>query len=40
VGCDLVPDWLRVDERGFLYVAEESGHICAYAAAPHLSLVK
>lgn len=40
VGCDLVPDWLRVDERGWFYVAEESGHICAYAVAPHLSLVK
>lgn len=40
VGCDLVPDWMRIDERGWLYVAEESGHICAYAAAPHLSLVK
>jgi outer membrane protein assembly factor BamB len=40
VGCDLVPDWMRVDERGWLYVAEESGHICAFAAAPHLALVK
>ncbi|MGD8860359.1 MAG: PQQ-binding-like beta-propeller repeat protein [Myxococcales bacterium] len=40
VGCDLVPDCLRVDERGWLYVAEESGHIRAYAAAPHLSLVR
>jgi outer membrane protein assembly factor BamB len=40
VSCDLVPDWLRVDERGWLYVAEESGHLCAYAAAPHLSLVR
>ncbi len=40
VGCDLVPDYLRVDERGWLYVAEESGHLRAYAAAPHLSLVR
>jgi hypothetical protein len=40
VGCDLVPDWLRVDERGWFYVAEESGHLCAFAAAPHLSLVR
>jgi outer membrane protein assembly factor BamB len=40
VSCDLVPDFLRVDERGWFYVAEESGHICAYAVAPHLSLVK
>jgi outer membrane protein assembly factor BamB len=40
VGCDLVPDWLRVDERGWFYVAEESGHLSAYAAAPHLSLVR
>jgi len=37
--CDLVPDWLRVDERGWLYVAEESGHLKAYAPAPYLSLV-
>lgn len=39
-GCDLVPDCLRVDERGWFYVAEESGHLRAYGAAPHLSLVK
>jgi outer membrane protein assembly factor BamB len=38
--CDLVPDCMRVDERGFLYVAEESGHVSAYATAPHLSLVR
>jgi hypothetical protein len=37
--CDLVPDFLRVDERGWFYVAEESGHLSAYAPAPHLSLV-
>jgi outer membrane protein assembly factor BamB len=39
-GCDLVPDSLRVDERGWFYVAEESGHLRAYGAAPHLSLVR
>jgi len=37
--CDLVPDFLRVDERGWFYVAEESGHLRAYAPAPHLSVV-
>jgi outer membrane protein assembly factor BamB len=40
IGCDLVPDSLRVDERGCFYVAEESGHLAAYAPAPHLRLVK
>jgi outer membrane protein assembly factor BamB len=40
IGCDLVPDFLRVDERSYLYVAEESGHLRAYAPAPHLSLVR
>jgi outer membrane protein assembly factor BamB len=40
VSCDLVPDCLRVDERGSFYVAEESGHISAYTAAPQLSLVR
>ncbi|MDH5675317.1 MAG: PQQ-binding-like beta-propeller repeat protein [Myxococcales bacterium] len=40
VSCDLVPDGLLVDERGWFYVAEESGHLRAYAAAPHLSLVR
>jgi outer membrane protein assembly factor BamB len=39
-GCDLVPDMLRVDERAWFYVAEESGHLRAYASAPQLSLVK
>jgi outer membrane protein assembly factor BamB len=38
-GCDLVPDFLRVDERAWLYVAEESGHLRAYASAPQLMLV-
>jgi len=39
MACDLVPDFMCVDERGWLYVAEESGHLRAYASAPHLSLV-
>ena len=38
-GCDLVPDYLRVDERAWFYVAEESGHLRAYASAPQLTLV-
>lgn len=38
--CDLVPDFLRVDERGWFYVGEESGHVRAYGPAPRLSLVK
>lgn len=40
IGCDLVPDCLRVDERGWFYVAEESGHVAAFAAGPQLSLVR
>jgi outer membrane protein assembly factor BamB len=38
--CDLVPDVLRVDERGWAYVAEESGHIHALSPAPHLTLLR
>lgn len=38
--CELVPDWMRVDERGWVYVAEESGHLRALAPRPHLSLVR
>ena len=38
--CDLVPDILRVDERGWIYVAEESGHVGAYAPIPHLTLIR
>ncbi len=37
---DLVPDRLRVDERGWVYVAEESGHVAAYAPAPTLRLIR
>ncbi|MGE0785126.1 MAG: PQQ-binding-like beta-propeller repeat protein [Sandaracinaceae bacterium] len=40
VPCELVPDWTRVDERGWIYVAEESGHLAALAPRPHLSLVR
>jgi outer membrane protein assembly factor BamB len=40
ISCDLVPDWMRVDERGWIYVAEESGHLSAFAPRPQLSLVR
>ena len=38
--CELVPDWIRVDERGWVFVAEESGHVNAHAPVPHLELVR
>jgi outer membrane protein assembly factor BamB len=37
---DLIPDFLRVDERCDVYVAEESGHLAAFGAAARLTLVK
>lgn len=37
---DLVPDVLFADERGWIYVGEESGHLVALAPVPRLSLVK
>lgn len=37
---DLVPDLIRVDERCDVYVAEESGHLAAFGAAPKLSIVR
>lgn len=40
VEADLVPDRFRVDERGWIYVAEESGHVAAYAPKPSLRLVR
>jgi hypothetical protein len=40
IADSVIPDFMRVDERGWLYLAEESGHIEAYAPAPHLRLVK
>ncbi|MEZ4286726.1 MAG: PQQ-binding-like beta-propeller repeat protein [Polyangiales bacterium] len=39
IPTDLVPDVLRVDERGWLYIAEESGHIAALAPTPHLTIL-
>lgn len=38
--CDLVPDVLLADERGWIYVGEESGHLMALAPVPRLSLVR
>jgi outer membrane protein assembly factor BamB len=40
VPSDLIPDLLRVDERCDVYLAEESGHVAAFGAAPKLTLVK
>lgn len=40
VPSDLIPDLLRVDERSDVYIAEESGHVAAFGAAPKLTLVK
>jgi len=37
---EAIPDLLRVDERCDVYVAEESGHLIAFAALPRLALVK
>jgi outer membrane protein assembly factor BamB len=39
VGSDLVPDLLRVDERCDVYLAEESGHVAAFAASARLDVV-
>ncbi len=39
VPSDLIPDLLRVDERCDVYLAEESGHLAAFGAAPKLTLV-
>jgi outer membrane protein assembly factor BamB len=36
---DLVPDLMRVDERCDVYVAEESGHVAAFAASTRLGVV-
>jgi outer membrane protein assembly factor BamB len=36
---DIIPDLLRVNERCEVYVAEESGHLAAYAAGARLALV-
>jgi outer membrane protein assembly factor BamB len=40
IDCDLVPDFLYVDEQHHVLVAEESGHVRAYAPLPELRLVK
>ncbi len=37
---DLIPDLIRVDERCDVYVAEDSGHLAAFGAAPRLALVR
>jgi outer membrane protein assembly factor BamB len=37
---DLIPDLIRVDERCDVYIAEDSGHVAAFGAAPRLSLVR
>jgi outer membrane protein assembly factor BamB len=36
---EAIPDLLRVDEMGSVYVAEESGHLVCFGALPRLSLV-
>ena len=38
--CDLVPDLMRVDERGWVYIAEESGYLAGYAPKPMLTLIR
>lgn len=37
---DLVPDLLLVDERNWVYVGEESGHLTSHAPVPHLTLIR
>ncbi|MET0344313.1 MAG: PQQ-binding-like beta-propeller repeat protein [Polyangiales bacterium] len=36
----IIPDFMRVDERGWLFIAEESGLVEAHAPIPTLRLVK
>ncbi len=36
---DTIPDFLRVDERCDVYLAEESGHVACFAAGTRLSIV-
>jgi outer membrane protein assembly factor BamB len=38
--CELVPDLMRVDERGWVYIAEESGYLAGYAPKPMLTLIQ
>lgn len=40
VPTDLLPDWVRVDEQSAVYVAEESGHVASFSAAPMLVRIK
>ncbi len=40
VPSELVPDLVRVDEQGSVYVAEESGHLTAFSSSPMLVRVK
>lgn len=40
VPTDLIPDAVRVDDQSAVYVAEESGHVACFAAAPKLMRVK
>jgi outer membrane protein assembly factor BamB len=40
VPSDLLPDLVRVDDQSSVYVAEESGHIACFSAAPTLIRVK
>ena len=40
VPSDLIPDLMRVDSACNVYIAEESGHLAAYSAAPRLQLVE
>ncbi len=40
VPCDLIPDLMKVDQSCNVYIAEESGHLAAYGAAPRLQLVQ
>jgi outer membrane protein assembly factor BamB len=37
--CELVPDWLRVDDDCSLFVGEESGHLRCFEAAARLAMV-
>jgi outer membrane protein assembly factor BamB len=37
---DLIPDKLLVGENGWIYIAEASGHLAAFAPIPQLSLVR
>jgi hypothetical protein len=39
VESELVPDLIRVDERCSLFLAEESGYVASFSAAPRLTLI-